>query len=183
MEINPIFCSFIVTENLHLNNYLLEQYGKERINTTGQSDHLNLLDVEIEPLINIINSKINIISSVIGFNPLHKQAVVRAWVNVDSNIAITQPHSHPRSVFSCVYYVKGNCGDLIFSTPITALDYVIDKKYVQERTAFNSAELSIKPSPGILIIFPSWLTHYVKPSKEERISIAFETDFIKETYD
>jgi len=180
MIINPIFCSFIVAENLHLNNDLLEQYGKKQINTTGQSGHLNLLDAEIEPLINIINDKINIVSSAIGFNTLHKQAVVRAWVNVDSNIAISQPHSHPRSVFSCVYYVKGNCGDLIFSTPITALDYVVDSKYVQERTEFNSGEISITPSPGRLIIFPSWLVHYVKPSKTQRISIAFETNFIKE---
>jgi uncharacterized protein (TIGR02466 family) len=181
MIITPIFCSFIVTENLYLNNDLLEQYGKEQINATGQSGYLNLLDNKIKPIINIINDKVNIISSEIGFNTSHKQSVVRSWVNIDSNIAISQPHSHPRSVFSCVYYVKGNCGDLVFSTPITALDYVIDKKYVQERTAFNSGEISIKPSPGKLVIFPSWLVHYVKPSKEERISIAFETDFIKET--
>ena len=40
----------------------------------------------------------------------------------------------------------------------------------------NSAEYLMYPEPGDLVIFPSWLKHYVEPNLNkdiERISISF----------
>jgi hypothetical protein len=41
--------------------------------------------------------------------------------------------------------------------------------------------MTFQPKTGDLIIFPSWLTHYVimKPNNKNRISIAFNTIFNK----
>jgi uncharacterized protein (TIGR02466 family) len=184
MNLHPVFPSFIAIEpNMVFDNTLLETYCKEQIsksNKQNQSDHLNLSAEPLQGLIISITELSNRIAKTIGLKPT--QSVVRAWANIDNNTAIGQPHSHTKSVFSCVYYVKGSkeSGELTFMTPINCLDYVIDRDYINDRTDFNTTEISIPPIPGSLVIFPSWLTHYVKPnqSNHERISIAFETNFI-----
>jgi uncharacterized protein (TIGR02466 family) len=84
---------------------------------------------------------------------------------------------------SGVFYVKcsENCGDLVFknqnddvlryylrhSNLIGGVDY--------EFTQYTSEVWSVTPEENTLIMFPSWLGHYVEPnnSEQERISIAF----------
>jgi len=185
MNLHPVFPSFIAIEpNMVFDHTALELYCKEQIsksNKQNQSDHLNLSAEPLQELIKSITELSNNIAKEIGLKPT--QSVVRAWANIDNNFAIGQPHSHTKSVFSCVYYVKGSkdSGELTFITPINCLDYVIDRDYINDRTDFNTSEISIPPLPGSLIIFPSWLQHYVKHNKgSERISIAFETNYIKE---
>jgi len=183
MNLHPVFCSFVAIEpDLPFDNNSLEIYCKEKIlksNKQNQSDRLNLSDKPIQELLEKITHLSNEIAKEIGLKPT--QSVVKAWANINNNSAIDQPHAHTKSVFSCVYYVKGSkdCGKLTFITPIGCLDYVIDGDYINDRTDFNTSEISIPPLPGSLIIFPSWLTHYVKSnnSNNERISIAFETNY------
>ena len=188
MNLNPVFCSFIAIEhNIDIDNISLESYCKHKIHSSlkfkflnnTQSDHLQLSDSVLKPITELIQQKVNDICSTIGI--ANKQSIVRAWANLNNTVAINQPHSH-NSVFSCVYYVKGDeyCGDLTFINPITALNYVFDKSKIKEQTAFTASEMSIPPTKGSLVIFPSWLTHYVRPnfSNNERISLAFETDYI-----
>jgi hypothetical protein len=49
---------------------------------------------------------------------------------------------------------------------------------IEYPNAFNGAEIAHEPVSGKLLIFPSWLMHYVEPSPEERISIAFNASMI-----
>ena len=182
MNLHPIFPSFLAIEaDLPFDNNELEIYCKEHIsksNKNNQSNHLLLTDAPLKGLIEKITYLSNEIAKEIGLKP--SQSVVRAWANINNNTAISQPHSHTKSVFSCVYYVKGSedSGQLTFMTPINCLDYVIDSDYVKCRTDFNTTEISIPPMVGSLVIFPSWLKHYVKTNTgDERISIAFETNY------
>jgi uncharacterized protein (TIGR02466 family) len=181
MNIHPIFCSFVAIENnLNFDNYSLEVYCKQQISNSGKEKQSNYLDLnELQPIVKTVTDLSNKISKEIGLK--ETQIVVRAWANLNNNAAIIQPHAHIKSVFSAVYYVKGaeDSGSITFITPINTLDYVINKEYITKRTEFNTSELSLPPIPGSLIIFPSWLTHYVKSnqSNTERISIAFETNY------
>ena len=42
-------------------------------------------------------------------------------------------------------------------------------------THFSTSSVSIKPEKGLLMIFPSYMYHYVPPTKKERITIQFSS--------
>ncbi len=108
------------------------------------------------------------------------------WANVNPAGAFNQVHAHPQSFWSAVYYVddgydggysREQGGELVLMDPKFpgAYMYANDVKYITGNT--RNVETSIHtiiPSPGKLVVFPSWINHYVKPyyGLRERISIA-----------
>ena len=102
--------------------------------------------------------------------------VVDCWANVSGDGAFNMPHVHGGTYWSCVYYVsvgKGEGGQLVLHDPrmpglrMHAPDYRF-KNLGSEVTA------SIKPKPGLMVLFPGWLSHHVEPwhGTGERISVA-----------
>ena len=184
LTIQPVFCSFIAVDFLELDNNTLEIFCRESIFSDfkfkelgqTQTGYLPMNSPALAPLIPLITEKANLIHKELGLTEFHKQKILRMWANENNNGAIDQPHIHTRSMFSGVYYPKAEdgCGELTFMTPITSLDYVINRDYVAKRTDFTSGELCLQPKTGMLVMFPSWLMHYVRPSPTQRISIAFE---------
>jgi len=117
--------------------------------------------------------------------PVQPAWKVRAWANVngpgDSNIC----HYHPGSVWSGTYYVEdGGCAaDPALGGEFEMLDprgpgpgmYAPALKFAgEDGRSVGSAE-TIRPRPGLLFLFPSWLFHQVRPYRGQglRISIAF----------
>ena len=97
-----------------------------------------------------------------------------AWANVLANGAFNQPHVHPNSFLSAVLYLRSGqpqCGGQLI---------LMDPRGLAEMSQWPTAFLAegegypIEPIPGELIVFPSWLRHWVAPykSEEPRISIA-----------
>lgn len=117
--------------------------------------------------------------------PLQPVWTVQAWANVngpgDSNIC----HYHPGSVWSGTYYVEdGGCAsDPALGGEFEMLDprgpgpgmYAPALKFAGEDGASVGSAETIRPRPGLLFIFPSWLYHQVRTYRgtELRISIAF----------
>ncbi|HWK45078.1 MAG TPA: 2OG-Fe(II) oxygenase family protein [Stellaceae bacterium] len=117
--------------------------------------------------------------------PVHPAWTMQAWANVngpgDSNIC----HYHPGSVWSGTYYVAdGGCAsDLSLGGEFEMLDprgsgpgmYAPTLKFAGEDGASVGSAETILPRPGLLVVFPSWLYHQVRPYRgtELRISIAF----------
>ena len=108
-----------------------------------------------------------------------------SWLIVNENGDENLPHTHPGNWISGVYYIKvptSNIedeisGDIIFINPNT-IDYSIgdDKYWIAPPTDVLSNEYkSIRPSDGMLLLFPSWLWHMVTPNQtdEERIAYSF----------
>jgi uncharacterized protein (TIGR02466 family) len=117
--------------------------------------------------------------------PVRPVWTVQAWANVngpgDSNIC----HYHPGSVWSGTYYVEdGGCAaDPRLGGEFEMLDprgpgpgmYAPTLKFAGEDGASVGSAETIRPKPGLLFIFPSWLYHQVRPYRGSklRISIAF----------
>ena len=117
--------------------------------------------------------------------PLRPAWVVQAWANVngpgDANIC----HYHPGSFWSGTYYVDdGGCAsDASLGGEFEMLDprgaapamYAPLLKFAGEDGASVGSGETIRPRPGLLFLFPSWLHHQVRPYRgnELRISIAF----------
>tara|TARA_Y100000389_G_scaffold164233_1_gene167812 strand:+ start:1843 stop:2451 length:609 start_codon:yes stop_codon:yes gene_type:complete len=89
----------------------------------------------------------------------------------------TSPHMHSNYFLSAVYYPKAmqNAGCLTLMAPFTGLEHTLTYLHIETPGYFNANKWHIAPEPGKLIIFPSWLMHYVEDnnSSEDRISIAF----------
>ena len=94
--------------------------------------------------------------------------------------ASKRPHTHPGAHWSGVYYVAqpavapGNSGMIEFVDPRSDLP----NWRILKAPPFRMKK-KLRPQPGDLILFPSYLVHWVYPNEaeEERVSIAFNATF------
>ena len=191
MNVQPIFPSFIAVEQLNdiVDNDAIEQYcyRAERECTAqkwlgGWQSTGNIVDApELQPLIDVIKNRLLGIKHMYGLKPEAEVILKNGWININNpgnyTINSNPPHIHANYFVSIVYYVKGEVksGDLTMIAPFTGLEYSVPFSVIGEHTMYNSARRRITPEPGKLIIFPSWLMHYVENniSQSDRISIAF----------
>ena len=187
MRIETVFTSFIASETLSLDNVLLEKHCHDYVRE-NPSDHSKLQSIlikgsdntEYQKLEQEVLKNFNKLHSHYGLKDTHQQVIKESWINIDVNDSISYPHLHPNCCFSAVYYVKAEdyCGNLDFISPIQNHQYVINEKFVNEYNEFTAFNRFITPKKGLLLLFPSWLTHHtagVNNSKTERISIAFNS--------
>lgn len=107
------------------------------------------------------------------------------WGNISGPGASNQTHSHPGSFWSVVYYVDDGYGgsqDRNLGGELTFVDArfpmvrmrspSLRPKFGQDD--YDHQEVSIRPQSGLIVIFPSWLAHLVRPyqGNGERMSIA-----------
>ncbi len=110
---------------------------------------------------------------------------VQAWANVNTTGHANVAHYHPCSFWSGSYYVAdGGCAtDHSLGGEFEMLDprgagpgmYAPALKFAGEDGASVGGAEIIRPKPGLLLLFPSWLMHQVRPYRGTgtRISIAF----------
>ena len=100
---------------------------------------------------------------------------VVAWANVSRSGNYHRIHNHPGSAWSGCYYVSSQTDkqslagalELYDPRPFAEMTDVPGSPYGQR--------LLVRPEPGLLVLFPGWMYHFVHPvvSEEPRISIAF----------
>jgi uncharacterized protein (TIGR02466 family) len=100
--------------------------------------------------------------------------IPQMWVNVNKKGDWNTIHQHGHYHLSGTYYVKvpKNSGKLVFRDPRPA---ALANLFMVNR--FDGGEMKIIDiSDGTLIVWPSFLDHFVEPSQtdEERISISFD---------
>lgn len=100
-----------------------------------------------------------------------------AWANVNMAGHSNETHNHPHCAWSGVYYVDvgtdtahpSDTGLIHFSDPRGGAGMMPDYFGV-----FGTSR-EIKPENGLMVLFPSWLAHGVRPHQGdgERVSVAF----------
>jgi uncharacterized protein (TIGR02466 family) len=98
-----------------------------------------------------------------------------AWANVNQRGDFNQVHTHPGATWSGVYYVDdGEPDPAAEGTPIQLFDPDPARTniFFPELSASN---ILLKPEPGLMILFPSYVPHAVLPHRggRPRISVAF----------
>jgi uncharacterized protein (TIGR02466 family) len=191
MIIQEYFPAVIMADLLPtINTYELEKYayslkqldtGRTVTNYGGwQSKDLSNHEV-IKPLIEEIIKHVLIMHEIHSIKKKYDVFLDNIWININSKGAFNRPHVHNDDLFSGVFYVKTpeKCGNIVFSHPAQNQQYHFrsDLPIVDEWTNKNSGLMYQYPQVGKLVLFPSWLLHYVEPnlSDEDRISIAFNT--------
>ena len=192
MHIQPLFTNFLAIDMLELDNASMEAYaldlkskqiGRQVSNAGGwQGLDLDMSAPEVKPLFDIVQEKLNELHRQFEFADNMRFELFESWVNVNDKHHFNYPHTHAGSFFSGVYYVKSadNAGDIEFVSPIAAHEYTITTPMVKNFNEFNSNTWQVTPHVGKLILFPSWLTHFVRAnhSDENRISISFNSRLV-----
>ena len=57
--------------------------------------------------------------------------------------------------------------------------HLLELRVIEEELCHSGQRIVIRPVPGLLVLFPSWLYHFVHPSTADtpRISIAFNAQW------
>jgi hypothetical protein len=108
--------------------------------------------------------------------PARRLEIERSWINVFKPGAQEAQHSHDGSLLSCSYYVEApkNCGCIVMPDPIGARRSHREFTKTGGNDVLTRRDIAVEPQPGRLVMFESWLPHYVQCNKsdEVRISIA-----------
>jgi uncharacterized protein (TIGR02466 family) len=106
--------------------------------------------------------------------PSRRLEIERSWINIFKPGAQEAQHSHDGSLLSCSYYVDApkNCGCIVVPDPIGT------RRSYREFTKTTGTELptrreiAVEPQPGRLVMFESWLPHYVQCNKSDQVRIS-----------
>ena len=96
-----------------------------------------------------------------------------SWYHITKTNGMHEPHLHPSCSWCGVFYVQsgdGSSGETVFQNPATST-------YIDRGTQFlnNMSTVRVKPRDGMLVLFPSYLTHYqaLYTGTQDRIVTAF----------
>jgi uncharacterized protein (TIGR02466 family) len=117
------------------------------------------------------------IDATAGAGAFKGELSVSAWATVSRVGAYHAPHSHPDSAWSGVYYV--DAGTVNPDRPLSGVLEFLDPRAGVEAVSAPGDPYGeptrVRPESGLLVIFPSWLYHWVHPyaGASPRIAVSF----------
>ena len=186
MELHNIFSNFIVTDMIdeidvnEIHKSCLEAKTENK-QTERNQYHPSIIDERFKPLYSAVDRRFDFIGKeVLNLRGNFSGKIVRAWINYDCNVSIIRSHNHPSKFLCATYFVTAG-SNLRFTTPNPLVEWVVptarDTTVVNESNQYTKVWYDVKPEPGKIVIFPSWMNHYVAGDSEEkdRISIALDS--------
>jgi uncharacterized protein (TIGR02466 family) len=153
-----------------------DKVGRFKSNKNGWQSDLIVFNKykEIENLLFYITNNVKSVIKDFGLKKNYKLFVNEYWININNKNGFNKSHIHPGSLFSSVIYIKvpKNSGKIVFER--NPLETFILEQYCDEKNPFISPNISYEPIDKRVLIFPSYLSHYVEKNEtdEDRISIA-----------
>ncbi len=151
-----------------------ESWASTVYTTLNSADQLHLM-AEFSALHEMILQEAGSFADALGINhhdyPLR---VTDCWFNIYGPKDGQEIHQHANNIISGSYYAKTppGCSGLMFHSVIAD---VMLKPPLTQINKLNESVVEMPVREGMLVLFPSWLKHSVRPSAsaEERISISF----------
>ena len=98
---------------------------------------------------------------------------VQSWVNIHDRGGFNFQHMHEGALLSGTFYlqVPEGSGALVFKDPRPG----VLNTYAKGNGANAYKDIQLRPSAGLLVLFPHWLEHFVEPHENDmpRICIPF----------
>lgn len=156
--------------------FLMSQQTRTNQGNTTSKDNYILRNKCLASLRQFIEDAVDdYVTSTINPKGNVKLRITQSWVNYTEQGQYHHKHAHPNSLVSGVFYVQANTEtDKIY---FYRDGYQQIKLPPQEWNAFNSDSWWFAVGTGMLVLFPSSLTHMVETvqSDQTRISLAFNT--------
>ena len=104
--------------------------------------------------------------------------LTQSWTAINQKGDAHHSHIHPNTVFSCVYYVQANSGDLQIRMPISRIQEGYNLSYkVLQQNIFNSRTINLQVKTGDMVIFPGWCEHQALPNEDDAPRIILGTNY------
>jgi len=174
----PIYTSFIDLDLANkIEDIIIPELPKleyvERVNTDFFNKERTISLNKIPSLVKFIEEE------VINYSKstyIKKGKLGQYWIQDYKNDDNHPFHCHPGATISGVYYVRANehAGNLQFKNPNPYIDITVWEQEIKSLNNINY--FNVPPKKGLLVLFPSWLTHWVLPSNNNgciRTSLAF----------
>ena len=102
-----------------------------------------------------------------------------SWFHVTKTNGMHESHIHPGCSWCGIYYLQSGdlgSGETVFENPVKSTYIDRGNLYLN-----NMSQYRVKPQDGLLVIFPSFLSHYQAMYKgtEDRIVVAFNASIDK----
>tara|TARA_R110000744_G_scaffold275263_1_gene388195 strand:+ start:251 stop:838 length:588 start_codon:yes stop_codon:yes gene_type:complete len=184
------FATPIYIENigsLDFNNYLerhilkwqSEDKGIQKTNKNGWHSLDNMhTKKEYEPLIEDLYTAQKIIYEKENYEL--EPFLGNMWANINPPGSYNVPHIHPNSLWSGVYYIKTpkNCGSLTIEDP-KSVGLMTSPKRKENSPGYSLRQIKYTPNAGTLIMFPSYLNHWVNTNESDDIRISVSFNFLQ----
>jgi uncharacterized protein (TIGR02466 family) len=177
----PIYNSFI---NIDTDKLIDMAYEERKLNSKGRSIsnqggyQTNDLDYnKYKFLFDQLHPHIVEYYNLFGFKNA-ELFLANFWTNISNYRDFNKPHVHAGSTISGVIYLKSpqtpKCGNIIFEHPYSGIDFFTNGAEMND-SKYNHPCYFFNCEPKLLLLFPSYLRHYVQPNKtkEDRISMSF----------
>lgn len=131
---------------------------------------------ELAPLYQVFQQCVNEYSRQLGLRP---NRIAASWVNILRAGGAVDIHRHHGSIVSGAFYpqVQPNSAPLIFVSPLDGYR-MMDSQNFATHTKYAENAHHVSSETGKLVLFPSWLQHYVPSNTSElRITLSFNTYF------
>ncbi len=144
----------------------------------SRTDFLNHPEPSVDALTNWVTWAVSqIVDTTVGPASFKGTLALSAWATVCRAGAYHAPHSHPDSAWSGVYYV--DAGTESPDHPLSGvLEFLDPRAGVEAVTAPGDPygePVRIWPEDGLVVVFPSWLYHWVHPyaGRTPRVAVSF----------
>ena len=157
---------------IHVAQDFLEEEEFEKIKLLVKEDkkHLEVPDFERKVMLHMGTICDNLGVDIASYNQVE---ISETWGNVLMKGEDHPIHTHSNHVFSAVFYLTdGN--PTTFLDPRPAAD-CLSLNYKDNTQCFYGSRFVSPAVPNTLVIFPSWLGHFVTPNRTEKVrkSISF----------
>jgi len=186
------FPTTIYAKDIQLNNQELTQHiinwskqdkGLQKTNYKGWHSKTDMhTKAEYKPL---VDELMTMCKEVFKEEWLDREPMLgNMWANINPKDGMNQPHIHPNSLFSGVYYVKSNpqAGRLKIYDPRAGVQIVMPVRKKGQPPKHLWRDANIDPFPGRIIMFPAWLWHAVEPNQSNDIRISVSFNFIQKGF-
>jgi len=144
----------------------------------SKTDFLTRPEPAVEALATWVDWAVGqMVDATAGPGALSGSMSVSAWATICRAGAYHAPHSHSDSAWSGVYYVDAGTNNP--EHPLSGvLEFLDPRAGVEAVTAPGDPygePFRVRPEAGLLVVFPSWLFHWVHPyaGKTPRIAVSF----------
>jgi len=186
MNITPFFANLLLEDRLNIDNHVLRDHclrmqtldpGRNVSNQNGwQSNDIDLSAPALVPLMAELRLRIRAMCDAYAVRKEIPFTIENGWININKQGGWNTPHCH-LGAFSAVYYAwaQADQGALQLVDRDNAKTSLFNPATVHSFNGANSSNYTITPMTGRLVIFPSWVLHYVEsnPIPNDRISLAF----------
>jgi uncharacterized protein (TIGR02466 family) len=142
----------------------------------SRTDFLNQTGPAVAALTTWITWTVNqMVAVTAGHGTFKGKISLSAWATICRAGSYHAPHSHPDSAWSGVYYVDAGTLDRTLSGVLEFLDPRAGVEAVTAPGDPYGEPVRVRPEAGLIVIFPSWLYHWVHPygGRTPRIAISF----------